>query len=141
MSDIQGIVDYVDSMMAKWAAERSEYHLTLGQLIAALKACPRGTCVKFDHNGGAPGTFDSYRGYYSDLAIDSGNKPKTAAKLLSHAMRANGKAFHGYKGGDYVMTANTPLWNAPYGVCGRAIVGTRYSATDKVLTLITEDAE
>ncbi len=45
----------------------------------------------------------SYRGYYSDLALerDAGTRP--AAELLAECKAAMGQVFTGYKGGDYVM--------------------------------------
>lgn len=42
---------------------------------------------------------------------------RPAAELLSECKAAMGQVFTGYKGGDYVMGALTPVWVANYG-CG-----------------------
>jgi hypothetical protein len=77
--------------------------------------------VKFDV-GGQPCREHSYRGYYSDLALDSKDEPTTAGELLAILKRALGETYGGYKGGDFVMGADTPLWMASYGSTGRAII-------------------
>jgi hypothetical protein len=120
MNDIQSIVA---GMSEIWRDERSKYHLTLGQAIKKLKSIPGHCFVKFDHDGLYPRNEHSYRGYYSDLALESSDEPITVSDLLSTLRLALGKTYGGYKGGDYVMGEDTPLWNAAYGDCGRAIMG------------------
>jgi hypothetical protein len=61
---------------------------------------------------------DSYRGYYSDLAFEQGEGTRPAADLLAECKAAMGQVFCGYKGGDYMMGALTPVWVAHYGSCG-----------------------
>ena len=109
-------------IIATAALDRSKYHLTLGKLISALAAMPDDAVVRFDH-GASPGVLDSYREYYSDLAFESMGKPVTVDSLLVYARAALGCEYRGYKGGDYMMTQTTPLWNAEYGDCGLAIIG------------------
>lgn len=48
----------------------------------------------------------------------SEKKERQAAELLAECKAAMGKVFCGYKGGDYVMGALTPVWLASYGCCG-----------------------
>ena len=76
----------------------------------------------FLSTGNAPGDLISYRGYYSDLAFEPGDRCVTVKELLERANEANGDTFTGYKGGDFVMGDDTPLWAAPYGSTGLAIV-------------------
>lgn len=115
MSQI-GLQALLDGMSAQWQRERSETQMTLGKLIAALEAMPAGATVV---NLEAP---HSYRGYYSDLAFEQGDGTRPAADLLADCRRAMGEVFQGYKGGDYVMGALTPVWVAHYGCCGPKIM-------------------
>ena len=106
----------MDGMSAQWQRERAETQLTLGKLIAALEAMPDGAEVA---NLRDP---DSYRGYYSDLYFERGEGLRPAAELLADCKAAMGQVFTGYKGGDYVMGALTPLWIATYGCCGQKLM-------------------
>lgn len=99
----------VDGMSAQWQRERAETQMTLGKLIAALEAMPSDAEVT---NLNGP---HSYRGYYSDLAFQRGEGTRPAAELLAECKAAMGQVFEGYKGGDYVMGALTPLWISTYG--------------------------
>lgn len=99
----------VDGMSAQWQRERAETQMTLGKLIAALEAMPSDAEVT---NLNSP---HSYRGYYSDLAFERGEGTRPAAELLAECKAAMGQVFEGYKGGDYVMGALTPLWVSEYG--------------------------
>lgn len=116
--DMQSLIDAIS---LSGQMERQRYHLTLGGLIEQLKGVSPETPVKFA-DGTFPGTEDSYRGHYSDLAFESTTEPKTASELLTQAEKALGATYEGYKGGDFVMDEKTPLWNAPYGAIGAAIM-------------------
>jgi hypothetical protein len=107
--DLQVILD---GMSAQWQKERAETQMTLGELIAALKAMPADADVA---NLTSP---HSFRGYYSDLAFEKGDGLRKASELLSDCRSAMGEVFHGYKGGEFVMGAKTPVWVAKYGLCG-----------------------
>ena len=102
----------VDGMSAQWQRERAATQLTLGALIAALEQMPADAQVA---NLRDP---DSYRGYYSDLYFERHDGARSAAELLAECKAAMGQVFTGYKGGDYVMGALTPLWVASHGRCG-----------------------
>jgi hypothetical protein len=102
----------VDEMNAQWQRERAETQMTLGKLIAALEAMPDGAEVANLNSA------HSYRGYYSDLAFEQGEGMRPASDLLAECKDAMGQVFCGYKGGDYVMGALTPVWLAGYGCCG-----------------------
>lgn len=106
----------VDGLGLQWQRERAATQLTLGALIEALKVMPDGTQVA---NLRDP---DSYRGYYSDLYFVQGDGMRPAAELLAQCQAAMGQVFTGYKGGDYMMGALTPLWVASYGNCGQKLM-------------------
>lgn len=108
--------DLVDAMSARMMRERAETQMTLGKLIAALEAMPPDAQVaNLDDE-------HSYRGYYSDLAFERLAGTRSAAELLADCKAAMGQAFDGYKGGDFVMGALTPVWVAHYGCCGEKLM-------------------
>ena len=129
-------------------ATRSQYHLTLGEAISQLSSCAPDIHIAFDFNGRGPRKAMSYRGYYEDLAFDwmDDDDPEDPAPgvgmcgpWLSACRAALGKTFQGYKGGDYVMTAETPLWVAQRGETGRAMLGIQNKGTDRWnLVIITK---
>lgn len=112
----------IDAMSETGRRERSRYHLTLGGAIKALEGMPPELPVEFDR-GGSPESAHSYRGYYSDLAFDVTAGPVTVSDFLDQLRQALGRTFEGYKGGDFAMKDDTPLWCASYGCCGAAIMG------------------
>lgn len=105
-----------DGLSTQWQRERAETQMTLGKMIAALKTMPKDAEVA--NLGGA----HSYRGYYSDLAFERSQGTRPAADLLAECEAAMGRVFTGYKGGDYVMGALTPVWVADYGDCGLKLI-------------------
>ena len=137
----------IDAQTKAWAQARSQYHLTLGRLIAVLKAVDKDTLVYWrimtyspkDNclvDKGGPDVDagpHSYRGYYEDMAIQSTTKLPTAEEVLTMAEDALGETYHGYKGGRYTMGEDTPLWVSEYGKAdGFAVVGAR-KVEDKLL--------
>lgn len=121
MSDIQTILN---GFMSALRRERSVYHLTLGQLLDKLENMPRKTIIKTT-DGRSLGRPQSYRGFYEDLAFEPvQGSVQTAGDLATVCDLALGKSFHGYKGGDFVMDRDTPLWISNYGESsGEAIIG------------------
>lgn len=107
---------FFDELSAQWKRQRQETQMTLGELIAALEAMPAGAEVANLREA------HSYRGYYSDLAFERDLGTRPASKLLSECKAALGNTFCGYKGGDYVMDAETPVWVAYYGSCGLKLI-------------------
>ena len=67
------------------------------------------------------GEFDSYRGYYEDLAIDkdyASDESTTSTvfdfkKVLNNALEQG--EMYGYKGGDYSIDESTLVWFGSYG--------------------------
>lgn len=90
--------------------------MTLGELIDALKSFPKDYLVFIKPYDLVPIEFDSYRGYYDQLALNYDiNGSCTVEKLLKLAKQSVNKTFIGYKGGEFVMTKNTPVWISNYG--------------------------
>ena len=108
----------VDAMNAKAQVERTKVQLTLGDFIRQLEALPSDMQVRRLYNP------HSYRGYYCDLALESDEGVLVpASELLATLKGCLGKVFVGYKGGDFPMHENTPVWVAGYGCCGDQITG------------------
>ena len=116
----------IDNMAKTARKKRSVEQMTLGQLIEQLEKmnpdsgviCSTDTSMVFT-------TFDSYRGYYDDLALgyitkdyhEEGKNDEihTVKDFLAEAKSCLGKTFYGWKGGEFIMGANTPLWVAHSG--------------------------
>lgn len=101
--------------------------MRLGKFIDALKACKPDADVIFDFYGFSPDGLASYRGYYDHLAFGfTDDKAAKVSDILALAEDAMGKTFEGYKGGDFTMGADTPLWVGNYGESrSTAIVGVK----------------
>lgn len=111
--DLQNLFD---GMTAQLQRERADTQMTLGKLIAALESMPETTTVANLRN------LHSYRGYYVDLAFEHDGGVRPAKDLLRDCKAAMGQVFQGYKGGDFVMGALTPIWQANYGQTGERII-------------------
>ena len=88
--------------------------MNLGDFVDYLSGLSPDLYIIFD-DGRNPGKFNSYRGYYDNLALDC---RKTRCKVSSILKKASGcinRALEGYKGGKYIMTKNTHLWYSEYG--------------------------
>ena len=126
---------------------RSRDQLTLGELndqLAKLKLRKgkEEISYEFQVNGLSVklSTVDSYRGYYVDLAIHAVLGAYTDFSRFRQTLKkAQGKTFEGWKGGDYLMGQDTPLWLAPEGHCGNVcLVGVeihKYNDTYYVIEL------
>ena len=137
MFDYQALFDGIS---AREAAERGNdtTALNLGGLIARLRAIPGDTRIL----GVADAPFHSYRGYYSDLAIEPERANQTTAEaLLDAALAARGAVFKGYKGGDFPMHDHSPLWLSGYGTSsGLRVVGMAATAEGLVFVVRPEDS-
>lgn len=111
MLNINNLQAMFDGISAQEARKRAESQMTLGKLMSELELMLPETQVA---NLCFP---DSYRGYYSDLYFEKQEGTRPASELLDVCKASMGKVFEGYKGGDYVMGASTPLWIATYGCC------------------------
>lgn len=114
----------VNGMSAAWQRERSQSQMTLGALIAALEAMPPDADVANIYDP------HSYRGYYCDLEFERAEGTRKASDLLVECRAAMGNVFEGYKGGDYVMGARTPVWVGSYGTAaGDRLMAVRSDGT------------
>jgi hypothetical protein len=107
----------VDGYGAQLQRERSQSQMTLGQLIDVLEAMPpdqpvAGLCEPH-----------SYRGYYCDLAFECVLGGRMASDVLTMCQECMGEVFTGWKGGEFQMGRNTPIWVAFEGHLGRKITG------------------
>lgn len=130
--------DLFDAISESGRLERGRYQMTLGRAIKELGALNKSSEIVFD-NGTYPGTADSYRGYYSDLSIAPTGERKTVSDLLDTMKAALGATFMGYKGGDFTMKEDTPLWTALYGQTGPAIM--EFVSIDGKITIKTKDID
>jgi hypothetical protein len=87
--------------------------MTLGDLIGSLAALAPDADVRMDC-GTVP----------TELDNDPASRGPCVATLLDDACAAVGKTFEGYKGGEFVMGRNTPVWTDQSGdYYRRAITG------------------
>lgn len=118
------------SFKREMQAARAVTQMTLGKLIDRLKSLPQDLMIS------GLGDLSSYRGYYEDLAFEPLDVEIPVSELLNECMGAMGRTYYGYKGGEYLMGENTPLWIAEYGCCGVRLMG----ITDKgeIVTAVEE---
>lgn len=161
MSDLQ---DLINSMNEQQAHERSNYHLTYGDLIKALREAPadatfderikgigswRGSYIEialFTDEDGAIYEDGEYTGDYGDDYAKWAEEhqheveqlPRGAHDLAKLLESLIGKDFVGYKGGSFTIEQYKPLWlEADSSTCAYpsvAVVG-----IDKDLKLVTEE--
>lgn len=120
----------LDKQIAEWQRERAESQMTLGKLVKRLKEMSPETLIQsfgFPH---------SYRGYYQDLAFELNVGTMTVTQALEMCYECLGEKFQGYKGGEYAMIRDTPIWIANYGHCGKKIMAIR---DDGMLELVKDD--
>jgi hypothetical protein len=116
--------------------ERAETQLTLGKLIDLLQDLPKANCIS------GLGELHSYRGYYSDLAFEPTGKMRAVSDLLGECKAAMGEVFVGYKGGDFVMGRNTPLWVSGYGdASGLRLMGLDTESSDVIRPLCSPEED
>ena len=111
--------------------KRQKTQMTLGELIAHLKQLyPKDKVADLQKP-------HSYRGYYADLAFEyDGESTISSSELLKRCYDALGQTMAGYKGGDFIMHRNTPLWIARYGKTGTRLMKMRPDGT-----IVTEEEE
>jgi hypothetical protein len=137
---VEAFLDYMKAeTIRRNAANRTEGLpgvMTLGELTAALENVDPTLPIILDE-GGSPGDFESYRGYYDHLAIEPGGGPVPVGDFLHRCREAKGATFTGYKGGEYVMGDDTPVWVSEYGHASEVGL-TGVSVGDLEVLLITD---
>ncbi len=114
---------------ARAAEFASRDQMSLGQLIDKLKEVRAANdkediTICFDFEYARPADFDSWRGVYAELAVGFAfdGDETSLDEFIVRAERSVGLSFNGYKGGEYVMTRDTPVWVANYGNSGSTAV-------------------
>ena len=108
--------------------------LSIGTLIEKLSEIPidqkdNPPVIIFDFCRSYPTSIDSWRGIYSELALDhnqnySSKKPMALPDFIEMLKNCDGATFTGYKGGEFTMSLETPIWVDNYGQSTRtAVVG------------------
>lgn len=121
-------------------------HLTIGDCIEKLRALKPDTHVEFDFGGIVPTKLASWRGIYAEIALGfsggafSNDEPKTVAELLSDFQSAVGKTYTGWKGGDFVMGLDTPVWVDNPGCYTRTYI-TNITGDDYGVTIHTDQKD
>lgn len=140
MIDLQTMLD--NAVQAQRQEElKNSPQLLLGELILKLEAVKNKKLPLFiDLMDKRPMGIGSWRGSYCELAIETegfgcyngelekdygdfqvykqvsiGCKNPTVTQWIKVLKEAIGKTFVGYKGGDFLMSKNTPIWLAEYG--------------------------
>lgn len=106
--DMETFIEYHNQ---KWLEERRKTQMTLGEMIAALEALPPDAWAA---NLYGP---HSYRGYYCDLEFKQDHGTRPAKYLLDECRQVLGATLEGWKGGEFVMNADTPVWIGYPGMC------------------------
>ena len=138
--DLQKILKESSIAMRQKSLKDSD-QLTLGELILKIeplivkqedikKRFDEEARVIYDFGGLFPTCLDSWRGSYSELALDFKDygykehqaKPMSVTSFLKMLKEALGKTFVGYKGGDFVMNKHTPIWVSNYGESSHTVV-------------------
>lgn len=144
MSNME-IQEYLEAATKKMreASFANSSQLTLGELLALLEKIPTEygsdkspVSIEFDFGSAYPTGFSSWRGAYAEVAINyqlsgyDGNDVQFDSKdlkdFVTELRETIGKTFTGWKGGDFTMTADTPVWVANGGNVGNTgVVGVR----------------
>lgn len=100
--------------------------MKLGNLIKSLEELPQESRITILVRGRYynPSYLHSYRGYYDQLALSwDGEEKKKVCELLEECKSSVGKVFTGWKGGDFMMDENTPVWiSNGCGECDNLII-------------------
>ena len=156
MEDIiwrSGVFD-AEKLIARLESRLHPTQMTWGDLIEALRILPADVLARpaaFELPWVYPTHFNSYRGYYDQLALGAahvGNLPLTMGKqttggeILERARSTVGVTHTGWKGGDYIMGNRTPVWVDNAGECNSVmLVGVRSSVQGAVLLTRREGLE
>lgn len=124
----------LEELSKGWRAQRSLSQMTIGRLISELKKLPQDKKIENICNP------HSYRGYYEDLAFNKESGTRTVLSLIEQLQNeCLGQIFSGYKGDDYYMDENTPIWISEYGSCGVKIVNIEEGNVISILTQEDDD--
>lgn len=131
--DLQEYINNAVTVGRKKTLDKSD-QLTLGELILKLEPIvekqkhridegEKEAIVQYDFEYLFPTFFDSWRGAYSELALNyctskGPDKELTITEFYNMAKETIGKEFTGWKGGEFTMSKHTPIWIANPGNSG-----------------------
>lgn len=117
--------------------------MTVDEMISTLERKNPSLQVRFDFGYFCPNGLHSYRGYYEQLAIGYESEypsKMNVGQLLALLRDAIGKVFTGWKGGEFTMHGDTPVWvSNDNEACGTGIVDIRHDSD--CIRLITAHLE
>lgn len=110
-------------LMRQWRLERlgASGQLTISTLLAKLEVCGGDLPVIFAGGEYCPDGLCSWSGVFSELSIQYSSTDTNYTGCMSVAcfvkllQNAIGQTFEGSKGGEFVMSEDTPVWVADYG--------------------------
>lgn len=115
---------------ARQARLKNSDQITLGELIEKIEPIVKNqkrivekysseAYVCFDFPSVVPTGIGSWRGSYDELSLDfdmqKDAETMPVTKFFNLLKGAMGNSFTGYKGGEYTMDKNTPIWVDNYG--------------------------
>lgn len=143
MDDLQKMIRRKLSIQRREAFKKSP-QLCLGEIIGKLEAISPfygslqkdEKTIRYDFEYLIPTTLQSWRGSYDELALGwtyLGYSPNDCpdhncqegpkiTDFIKHLEEAIGKYFVGWKGGDFVMSEETPVWVANPGNVGETAI-------------------
>ena len=110
--------------------------LTMSTMRDKLLQCNPDSPVKFADGLFPKFYFQSYRGYYWMAALGSEVQHShiiNVSKLIKMINLAIGCLIYGYKGGDYMVYDNTPVWHSNYDEASGLIIVDVIQQDDYVL--------
>lgn len=141
--NVLSMQDYLDTVIKVERQRRfsKSDQMSLGMMIEKLEEIKKNedkiikkykheAIVIFDFADTFPTYIDSWRGCYCELALNFASHSKcveneeemTLTKFIEMLKKCIGKTFTGYKGGEYEMNEDTPVWVANYGASGNTAV-------------------
>jgi hypothetical protein len=129
------------------AERKATGQLTIGQIISKCENLPNLPVMivseaSAKYNGKYPEGTNSYRGYYDELAIDTGNKAMSLSSFLDEMRKSLRRTYGGWKGGDYNMHKDTFVWLSEPGEASQVIVtDVRLSASGESIYLCVKQLE
>lgn len=121
------VTKHGDSMNKEKGTEQLTLQELYDKVAQALKdSYPKeNVSVEFDF-GPRVGSFHSWRGDYSHASVspewEYSGPEMDAKKFLNALGEFIGSTQEGYKGGDFLMSGDTPIWVADYGNSGHTVI-------------------
>lgn len=117
--------------------------MIVNQILKELNKLNHSSLVLLKHNETEKywGELGSYRGYYQELAVETGSKIVNVLGVIEALTAAKGKKYTGYKGGEYKMGGHTDLYWAEYGELGPIVEKIYYRMGEVIIEFVDEEEE